>query len=289
MDSLQKGFAFFKLAWQAMRDRPSLKSPTLYTLLCGLLLTLLLVGLMGGAVLGLGASFPGLLLAGFLAVVLIFGLSWIASTFSVMTAVLFHQELAGEAANLAAAWKSLRQNFAEASLLTLAGPGMALQRWWYRRQVAGSPPDLAWQEAAYLVIPTMAVETLPLTNSLKRITGMVRSRLLRIGPELIGVGAFNRLAGAGLILVGALAGLGTRALLAGGSKQAGALVGILVACLFILAAITAGVYVSTVYHTSLYFWARQQERARQDGQPAGENTAPPRLLATVLSIGQEGQ
>jgi hypothetical protein len=293
MDSLQKGYAFFKLAWQAARIRPSLFSPTLYTMLFGLLLTLVLVSLIGLTAFRLGTNVPGLLLAGLLAAVLIFGLSAIASIFSVMTAVLFHQELAGEAVNFSSAWKSLRQNIGEVLILTLAAPAIALQHGWYQRQVAGSPPEQAWQEANYLVIPTLAVETLPLSNSLKRITGMVRSRLLRIGPELIGVSAFSRLAGIVLGLVGALFGLVLNNLLSGsnaaaGPRQVGALVGILVACLFILAAIALGTYATTVYHTSLYYWACQSDRARQDGRPANEGTAPPHLLAILLSSGQEG-
>jgi hypothetical protein len=293
MDSLQKGYAFFKLAWQAGRARPSLSSPTLYTMLFGLLLTLVMVGLIGLTAFRLGTNVPGLLLAGLLVAVLIFGLSAIAAVFSVMTAVLFHQELAGEAVNLSSAWKSLRQNIGEVFILSLAAPAIALQHGWYQRQVAGSPPEQAWQEANYLVIPTLAVETLPLSGTLKRITGMVRSRLLRIGPELIGVSAFSRLAGIVFGLAGALLGLGLSLLLSGPNmttelRQVGALVGILVACLFILAAIAAGTYATTAYHTSLYYWACQLDRARQDGRPAGEGTAPPRLLAVILSSGREG-
>ena len=293
MESLQKGYAFFKLAWQATRTRPSLWSPVLYTMLFGLLLTLVLVSLIGLTALRLGTSGLGLLLAGLLAAVLIFGLSGIASAFSVMTAVLFQQELAGEAANLALAWKSLRRNMGDVFILALAGPGIAVQHWWYQRQVAGSPPELAWQEAIYLVIPTLAIENQPLSTSLKRITAMVRGRLLRIGPELIGVSAFSRLAGTLFGLVGALLGLGLSILLSGVSRpaagftQVGALVGILVTCLFILVAFTAGTYATTVYHTSLYYWACQADHARQDGRPAGEGTAPPHLLAVILSSGQE--
>jgi uncharacterized membrane protein YbaN (DUF454 family) len=53
----------------------------------------------------------------------------------------------------------------------------------------------------------------------------------------------------------------------------GVTLGILVATPFIMVATVISTYTSTAYHTCLYLWARDVERARQAGQ-TGAVTAP---------------
>jgi hypothetical protein len=60
----------------------------------------------------------------------------------------------------------------------------------------------------------------------------------------------------------------------------GVTLGILIATPFIMFATVISTYTATAYHTCLYLWARDVERARQAGQTGVVN--PPSPLATVL-------
>jgi hypothetical protein len=79
--------------------------------------------------------------------------------------------------------------------------------------------------------------------------------------------------GAGFAIV-SVGGMATWAWVAGVS------VAILVATPFILAATIISSYTATAYHTCLYLWARDVERARQSGQ--GIEVTAPAPLAAVL-------
>jgi hypothetical protein len=58
--------------------------------------------------------------------------------------------------------------------------------------------------------------------------------------------------------------------------------GTIIAGLFILVAVVISSYTTTAYHTCLYLWARDVERARQEGQEIMA-VKPPVPLAAVLS------
>jgi hypothetical protein len=60
----------------------------------------------------------------------------------------------------------------------------------------------------------------------------------------------------------------------------GVTLGILIATPFILLATVLTTYTATAYHTCLYLWARQVERARRTGQP--DEVAAPQPLAAIL-------
>ena len=172
--------------------------------------------------------------------------------------------------------------------MSTASIGIAIGRWWAQRSPISPPPEKAWREALYLVIPAMAIECIHLQAGLQRVAGIVRGHLLRIGEGVVGVTAFSRLTGLGFGAAGALLGLGLSLLLPrighpAGFKLAGILIGLLIAVLFILVAIAAGAYATTAYHTCLYHWARQSEQARQGGQQPAEGVAAPSLLAVILS------
>ena len=66
-----------------------------------------------------------------------------------------------------------------------------------------------------------------------------------------------------------------------GARQAGGVtLGILIATPFILFATVISTYTATAYHTCLYLWARDVERARLSGQ-TGIVTAPEPLAAAL--------
>ncbi|MFH1907020.1 MAG: hypothetical protein ABIL11_06525, partial [Chloroflexota bacterium] len=56
--------------------------------------------------------------------------------------------------------------------------------------------------------------------------------------------------------------------------------GVILASLFIMVATVTGSYTATAYHTCLYLWARDVEKAQASGQPV--RVAAPAPLAAVL-------
>jgi hypothetical protein len=292
MFNLNSGFVFFKLAWQDARHKNDLLKPSIYSLICGLFLTLFGLVSMGLVGLQAGGQPAWLVLTGFCLIVLLFGQFAIARLFSGMTAVLFFAHLTGSRLCMSAAWQALRRRWPELLGLSVASLGTG----WLHRPAANRPvsasktseiPDLAWTQAVYLLTPVIAIENLSLKEGLSRTSQIVKDRLLRIGADLIGVRAYNLVMSLLLGLVGLGLGLaaavGLRGL-SGGVKVGYALeifTGVIPFSLCLLLAIVLGSFTSTAYQTCLYLWAANVERARQTNSSIGAALTPPYLAAVL--------
>ncbi|MCL4824835.1 MAG: hypothetical protein KJZ57_11535, partial [Anaerolineales bacterium] len=128
-------------------------------------------------------------------------------------------------------------------------------------------------------------DDLNLKKGLERVWDITKNNLLLIGISTVGVKWATGLIGFVLGMVGAAIGFaigGGAAYLSGGAAAVGAVgiaVGVLVFFLFVVVASVISSYTSTAYHTCLYIWAREVERAREKGAE-GRVTAPaPRRAA----------
>ncbi len=292
MLNLNSGFVFFKLAWQDARHKNDLLKPSIYSLVCGLFLILFGLAAMGLVGLQADGQPAWLVLTGFCLIVLLFGQIAIARLFSGMTAVLFFAHLTGSGLGMSAAWQALRRRWPELLGLRAASMGMG----WFHRPAANRPiststtpetPDLAWTQAVYLLTPVIAIENLSLKEGLRRTSQIVRDRLLRIGADLIGVGAYNLATSLLLGLVGLGLGLAAAVGLRGLTGRAEInypleiFTGAIPFSLCLLLAIVLGAFTSTAYHTCLYLWAVNVEHARQTNSSIGAALTPPYLAAVL--------
>jgi hypothetical protein len=107
-----------------------------------------------------------------------------------------------------------------------------------------------------------------------------------VGISTIGVKAITGLIGFLLGIIGVALGFGVGLGIVSASQGStagvvtGVTLGILIFTPFILVATIISTYTATAYHTCLYLWARDVERARQSGQ-AGQVSAPSPLAAVL--------
>jgi hypothetical protein len=135
----------------------------------------------------------------------------------------------------------------------------------------------------------MVIDDLNLKEGLARIWKITKENLLLIGISTVGVRWVTGLIGFILGFIGILLGLGifygVTAIL--GFEAIGLILGIglafIIGSIFFMVASVINSYTSTAYHTCLYIWAREVEKARA-GQEQGipVNIPAPAPLAAVL-------
>ncbi len=294
MDSLRRGFAFLKQSWQmAMADHDLIK-PTLYALVVGFFVTLVGSIPVVMAFVLFGDRGFGQVLGYLLGAVLIFLQFIVTYVFSAMTIYLIYGYLAEGDGRMDKAWGIVRRDFWDITSLAAASTGVNLLKSFIRgkgrsgaRNIFAGVLDTVWTEASYLVLPAMVVEDIGLGDGLKRATHIIRENLLLVGISTVGVRAVTGLIGFLLGATGIGLGLGVSLGLIALTDQAawatigGITLGVIIAGVFILVAVVVGSYTTTAYHTCLYLWAREVERAQQNNLP-GQSVNPPAPLAAAM-------
>ncbi|MCX8063243.1 MAG: hypothetical protein N3D16_11735 [Anaerolineales bacterium] len=295
MESIRRGFAFLRQSWQmAFADRDLIK-PSIYALLAGIVVTFIFSIPMVISFALFGDQGIGQILGYLFGAVLIFAQYSVSYLFSAMTIYLIYGFLAEGDGVMAKAWQIAQRNWL--NILSLAAASMVvtlLQRFIRGRGESGtrnalaSVVDAVWTQATYLVLPAMVIDGVNLKGGLRRATQIVKDNLLLIGVGMVGVravtGIISFLIGGTGIALGLGVGIGLVSL----SGQAiwgvisGLSLGAMIAGLFIMVAVVITSYTTTAYHTCLYLWARDVERARQEGQEVLAVQAPA-PLAAVLS------
>jgi hypothetical protein len=211
-----------------------------------------------------------------------------------MTVYLIYGYLAEGDGKMDKAWAIVKRDFWDIASLAAASTAVRVLRDILRGKKRGGLGEMLgnllgvlWTEATYLVLPIMVIEDLNLKDGLKRAAQIVRDNLLLVGISTVGVRAVTGLISFLLSLIGIVlavaAGFGMISLFAGNTWAIviAVVLAILIGTPFILVAALIGAYTSTAYHTCLYLWARDVERAQQTGQPAA--VAAPAPLAAVLN------
>ena len=293
MDSFRRGWEFLKQSWQmALADRDLIK-PSIYTLIAGFIVSL--VTFIPMAVVGflLGDSKIGQPIVYIMGAALIFVQYLVGYIFSAMTVYLIYGYLSEGDGRMDKAWEIVKRDkwdiasLAAASTLVNLVKGMikGKGRSGLRNMLAGLL-DTVWTEATFLVLPAMVIEDINLKSGLQRATQIIKNNLLLVGISTVGVRAVTGLIGFLLgilgIGLGFAAGIGIVSL--GGQAPwawvTGIGLGLLIAMPFILGATVISSYTMTAYHTCLYLWARDVERAQQRGS-TGEVSAPSPLAAVL--------
>jgi hypothetical protein len=299
MESLSRGWSFLIQAKNmAMADKDLIK-PSIYALFVGLIVSLIFIIPMAASAFILGTeNMIGRSILGALGVLLVFAQYSVTYIFSAMTVYLIYGYLSEGDGRMDKAWAMVQRDWLDILSLAAASTLVSIVQGWVRgsgrernplRSAVANLIQTLWTEATYLVLPIMVIEDASLPNSLKRATHIVKNNLLLVGISTVGVRWITGLIGLFLGLVGVALGIGIALpiiSLAGDSVPlivAGVALGVLLASVFFMAAAVINSYTSTAYHTCLYLWARDTEKA-QAGQQAGipVQIPAPAPLAAVL-------
>ena len=297
MESFSRGWSFLKQAWQmAVKDRDLLK-PSIYALVAGMVVSVIGIIPIGIVAVLIGGSQVGNIVMGVMGAIMVFVQFVVTYVFSGMTAYLIFGYLSEGDGRLDHAWDIVRRDFFD--ILTLAAASTvvnllknAANRRRRRGLAAGlirgavSLFEVLWTEASYLILPAMVIDDLNLKDGMQRVLKITKENLLLIGISTVGVrwvtGLIGFVFGVGGFLV-ALAVGGGAAYLTGGINAisiAGIVLGAFIFFAFVVIASVVTSYTSIAYHTCLYIWARDVERAQTEGQPIP--VAAPAPLAAVL-------
>ncbi|NCT21966.1 MAG: hypothetical protein CO094_04485 [Anaerolineae bacterium CG_4_9_14_3_um_filter_57_17] len=298
MQSFSRGWSFLQQAWtMAFKDK-DLIQPSVYALIAGMIVSVIGIIPLGAAVLIFGTEgIVAQVILGVLSAALVFAQFVVSYVFSAMTVYLIYGYLSEGDGRMDKAWNVVKRDFFD--LLTLAAVSTlvnVLRKMTKKNQRSGIAVSLAraatgalealWTEASLLVLPAMVIDDLNLKDGMARVLKITRKNLLLIGISTVGVGWVTGLIGFALGVIGAALGFGTGygLMLVLGSETLGIVVSVVVGALiffaFVMVASVISSYTRTAYHTCLYIWARETEKARAEGQSAA--VLAPAPLAAVL-------
>ena len=296
MKSFSRGWKFLKQAWQMAKADKDLIKPSIYTLFAGAVVsTIGVIPIVIIAMLFGNSGFFGqfiFYLSGALLVFVNFIVSYI---FSAMTVYLIYGYLSEGDGRMDKAWAIVKRDFFDLATLAAASTAVNTLKKLVQgkgkrggRNLLGGLIETVWTEAAYLILPAMVIEDINLKDGIKRATQIVQDNLLLVGISTVGVKTVTGLIGFGLGLTGAIIGsaLGFGIIsITGGATTVtpglvvGILLGLLVFFIFVMIATVISTYTSTAYHTCLYLWARDAEKAE-----SVESVSAPAPLAAVLDF-----
>jgi hypothetical protein len=296
MQSFSRGWSFLKQAWQMAAKDKDLIKPSIMALFAGFIVSIIFIPLMVGAgfLTGGDNSLVGQVALFVLGAVMIFIQYTVGYIFSAMTVYLVYGYLAEGDGVMEKAWAVVKRDWLD--LISLAAASTAVNL--FKNAVKGKGNsggrnllagliDTVWTEASFLILPAMVIEDINLKNALKRTGSIIKNNLLLMGISTVGVKAVNGLIG---FLLGALGlglgfGVGFGIITISNSSTFGLVsgigLGVFIAGIFIMIATVVTSYTTTAYHTCLYLWARDVEKAQASGSTAQVKAPAP--LAAVLN------
>ena len=297
MQSFSRGWSFLKQAWSmAFKDKDLLK-PSMYALIVGMIVSVIGIIPIAGAAFLLGDSSIGRAILAVMGAIMIFVQFVVTYVFSAMTVYLIYGYLAEGDGSMDKAWAVVRRDIFD--ILTLAAASTVvnvLKNAANRNRKGGIAASLArgaanlldalWTEASYLILPAMVIDDLNLKNGMQRILNITKQNLLLIGISTVGVrwvtGLIGFVFGFGGFLIALAIGGGAFYLVGELNLVSGFAIAVALFIFFALVMISSVVtsYTSTAYHTCLYIWAREVERAQASGSSIPVRAPAP--LAAVL-------
>lgn len=298
MQSFSRGWNFLKQAWSmAFKDKDLLK-PSVYALIVGMIISVIgIIPIIITAVV-FGDNQLGRIVMGALGAILMFVQFTVTYVFSAMTIRLIYGYLTTGDGRMDEAWAIVRRDFFDiltlAAVSTIVGVLRNMANSNRKNNVLGSilrsamrAVEALWTEAALLVLPAMVIDDLNLKDGLARIVKITKENFLLIGISFVGVRWVTGLIGFFAVVVGlvlALAIGGGIAYVAGGSTVIlviGVAIGALIFFTFVMVSSLFSSYTSTAYHTCLYIWAREVEKATVEGRSTQNIVAPAPLAAAL--------
>ena len=301
MQSFSRGWQFLQQAWSmAVKDKDLLK-PSIYSLIVGMIVSVIGIIPIIGAFLIFGDSQIGNIVLFVLGAILVFVQFVISYVFSAMTVYLIFGYLSEGDGRMDKAWAIVRRDFFD--ILTLAAASTAvnlLKNLANRNRRGGIGASLArtatgllealWTEAAFLILPAMVIDDLNLKEGMTRVLKITKENLLLVGISTVGVrwvtGLIGFVLGAIVVVLGLGIFYGLSALF--GFEGIGLVISIglavLAASVFFMLASVVSSYTGTAYHTCLYIWAREVEKATVAGKVTSQVLAPAPLAAVFGNV-----
>ncbi|MCL4275160.1 MAG: hypothetical protein KJZ77_14920 [Anaerolineales bacterium] len=296
MESFSRGWSFLKQAWSmAFKDKNLLK-PSVYALIVGMILSVLgIIPIV--AVAFLFGEYSNIVIY-VIGAIMVFVQFVVTYVFSGMTIYLIYGYLSEGDGRMDKAWDIVRRDFFD--ILTLAAVSTVvnlLRSAAQKNRNRGVVGNLArsatgvlevlWTQAAFLVLPAMIIDDLNLKDGAQRVWKITKENLLLIGISTVGVrfvaGLISFVFGLiGFILAFAIGG--GLAWVSGGQTAltiVGIVIGALIFFTFVMVASVFSSYTSTAYHTCLYIWARDAEKAVAEGRELSQVAAPAPLAAAL--------
>ncbi len=299
MQSFSRGWNFLKQAWgMAFKDKDLLK-PSIYALIVGMIISVIGIIPIIITVIAFGGNELGNIVIGVLSAILMFIQFTVTYVFSAMTIRLIYGYLTTGDARMDEAWSIVRRDFFDILTLAAVSTVVGILRNMANNnrknnvfasilRTAMRAVEALWTEAALLVLPAMVIDDLNLKDGLARIVKVTKENFLLIGISFVGVRWVTGLIGFVFTLIGLVLGLGIGggiASLSGGNTAIlviGITIGALIFFTFLMISSLFSSYTSTAYHTCLYIWARDVEKATAEGR-ATQGIAAPAPLAAVLA------
>ncbi|HCC78125.1 MAG: hypothetical protein A2X25_05035 [Chloroflexi bacterium GWB2_49_20] len=297
MQNFSRGWAFLKQAWQMVLADKDLIKPSIITLFVGFFISIIFIIPMAAAgfLLGGDNNLIGQIVLFVMGTLLVFSQFSITYLFSSMTIYLIYGYLSEGDGRMDKAWTIVKRDWLDILSLAAASTFVNIIKGAVKgkgksggRNFLAGLIDTVWTEAAFLILPAMVIEDINLKDGMKRAGNIVKNNLLLVGISTVGVKAVTGLIGFLLggtgIALGFGIGLGIVSIAGPASTigwVSGVGLGVIVASIFIMVASVAASYTSTAYHTCLYLWARDVEKAQISGSNA--QVAAPAPLAAVLN------
>lgn len=297
MQSFSRGWSFLKQAWSmAFKDKDLLK-PSVYALIVGMIVSVIGIVPIAGAAFLFGNSQFGNVILFVLGGFLVFIQFMVTYIFSGMTAYLIFGYLSEGDGRMDKAWAIVRRDFFDIFTLAAVSTLVNMLKSAANRnrnrgvmanmaRTATSLLQVLWTEASYLILPAMVIDDLNLKDGMQRVWTITEENLLLIGISTVGVRFVTGLIGFGFGVIG----FGIAFLVGGGLSFAsggdatlsivGIVIGALIFFTFVMVASAFSSYTSTAYHTCLYIWAREVEKAKAKGSSV-QVVAPAPLAAAL--------
>jgi hypothetical protein len=297
IQSIQRGFGFLGQAMDMARKDGDLLKPSFYGMGVGMAASMLGAIPIILAALVFGGREGGNIVVYALGALLIFVQYAIAYIFSGMTAHLVYSYLTEGDGRMDKAWEMIKRDWLDILSLAAVSTMVKLVEGLLRgrqgqRNLLGSlladVLDRVWTSATYFILPAMVIEDLNLAQGVKRATHIIKNNLLLVAVTEIGVSAVVSLIGALLGIVAVLIGVAIFLPFAAAANDSlaplaiGGALAVLVAGSLIAVISALSSYVTTAYHTCMFLWAREAEKAVQQGQ-AVQSVPAPAPVAAVLS------
>ncbi len=301
MQSFSRGWQFLQQAWgMAFKDKDLLK-PSIYSLIVGMIVSVIGIIPIIGAFFILGDSQFGNIVLFVLGAILVFAQFVVGYVFSAMTVYLIYGFLSEGDGRMDKAWAIVRRDFFDILTLAAASTAVNLLRSLANRNRRGGIGagmaraatgllETLWTEAAFLILPAMVIDDLNLKDGMNRVLKITKENLLLVGISTVGVRWVTGLIGFVLGVIGFALGFGIFYGLSAlfGFEGLGLVISIalavLVGSVFIMLASVISSYAGTAYHTCLYIWARDVEKATVAGRVPSQVTAPAPLASVLGNI-----
>jgi hypothetical protein len=293
--SISRGWGFLKQAVEmAGKDRDLIK-PSVYSLFVSAIVGVVFsIPIIIAAVILGGEGFFGQAVLFVLGAIMLFAQYTVSYIFSGMTVYLIYGYLSEGDGRMDKAWAIIKRDLLDIMSLAAASAVVKIVENALRGNrrrgsnvIGGLLANIlntVWTTATYFVLPAMIIEDLNLPNALKRATYMIKNNFLLVAISEIGVGAITGLIGF-LLVFGAIIFAVLTVVGLGQVGAAGLVIGIVlavIAVVVVMAVVTVATsYINTAYHTCMFIWAREAEKAQMAGQSAQAVHAPAPVAAVL--------